>query len=86
MLVLNNQLGFIFGDFSDVDLHSGGRYTCTDLTLRVWRCLLPVYVKTTGSPYMCNTFECQRGVCMLPMGVNNMYAVHVGAKIMHVYV
>jgi hypothetical protein len=42
--------------------------------------------KTTGSPYMYNTFLCQRAVCMGPMGVNDMHAVHVGAKIVHVYV
>ena len=33
-------------------------------------------------------FEYQRAVCMGPMGVNDiiMHAVHVGAKIVHVYV
>ena len=27
-----------------------------------------------------------RAVCMAPMGVNDMHAIHVGSKIMHVYV
>ena len=45
-----------------------------------------VYTKTTGSPYTYNTFLCQRAVCMAPMGVDDMHTMHMGSKIVLIYV
>ena len=40
----------------------------------------PVYAEITGIPYTCHTF------CMAPMGVDDMHAMHVVLKIVHIYV